>query len=38
MDLRENGDIAGAEEAYRAAIAAAPGWSASVDNLGLLCK
>ena len=38
MELREHGDIAGAEEAYRAAVAAAPEWSAPVYNLGLLCK
>jgi tetratricopeptide (TPR) repeat protein len=38
MELRDKGDIAGAEEAYRAAAAAAPQWSAPVYNLGLLCK
>ena len=38
MKLRDAGDIAGAEAAYRAAIDAAPAWSAPVYNLGLLCK
>jgi hypothetical protein len=38
MRLREEGDIAGAEAAYRAAMAADPTWSAPVYNLGLLCK
>jgi tetratricopeptide (TPR) repeat protein len=38
MRLRDDGDIAGAEAAYRAAGAAAPDWSAPVYNLGLLYK
>ena len=38
MQLRDAGDIAGAEAAYRAAIAAAPDWSAPIYNLALLCK
>ena len=38
MQLREDGDIAGAETAYRAAASAAPEWSAPVYNLGLLYK
>ena len=38
LSLRDAGDIAAAETAYRAAIAAAPGWSAPIYNLGLLCK
>ncbi|HEV2835401.1 MAG TPA: tetratricopeptide repeat protein [Pyrinomonadaceae bacterium] len=38
MLLRNGGDIAGAEAAYRAASAAAPEWSAPVYNLGLLYK
>lgn len=36
--LGDEGDLAGAESAYRAAIAAAPDWPAPVYNLGLLCK
>lgn len=38
MQLRDEGDIAGAETAYRAAADAAPQWPAPVYNLGLLCK
>ena len=38
MQLRDSGDIAGAETAYRAAMTAAPEWSAPVYNLGLLYK
>jgi tetratricopeptide (TPR) repeat protein len=38
MQLREDGKIAAAETAYRAAMAAAPTWSAPVYNLGLLYK
>ena len=38
MQRREEGDIAGAEAAYRAAAAAAPEWSAPIYNLGLLYK
>jgi len=38
MRLRDEGDIAGAEAAYRAAMDADPGWSAPVYNLGLLFK
>jgi hypothetical protein len=38
MQLRADGNIAGAEAAYRAAISAAPEWSAPVYNLGLLYK
>jgi hypothetical protein len=36
--LREAGDSAGAEAAYRAAIEAGPGWSVPIYNLGLVCK
>jgi len=36
--LHAAGDIAGAETAYRAAIAAAPEWSVPVYNLGLVYK
>ncbi len=36
--LRDAGDIAGAEAAYRAAMAADPEWSAPAYNLGLLFK
>ena len=38
MQLREAGDVGGAEAAYRGAVAAAPEWSAPVYNLGLLYK
>ena len=38
MQLRADGDVAGAEAAYLAAAAAAPEWSAPVYNLGLLYK
>jgi tetratricopeptide (TPR) repeat protein len=38
MRLREDGDVAGAEAAYRAAMTEAPEWSAPVYNLGLLYK
>ena len=38
VQLRDDGDIAGAETAYRAAAAAAPEWSVPVYNLGLLYK
>jgi hypothetical protein len=38
LQLREEGDVAGAEAAYRAAAAAAPDWSAPIYNLGLLYK
>ena len=38
MALRDAGDVLGAENAYRAAMAAAPGWPAPIYNLGLLCK
>jgi hypothetical protein len=38
MQLRDDGDIAGAEAAYRAAAAQAPEWSAPIYNLGLLYK
>lgn len=38
QELRDAGDVAGAEAAYRAAIAAAPGWPAPIYNLGLLYK
>ena len=38
MQLREDGDIAGAERAYLAAAEAAPEWSAPVYNLGLIYK
>ena len=38
MQLREEGDVAGAETAYRAAARAAPAWSAPIYNLGLLYK
>ena len=38
MQLSAGGDISGAEASYRAAIAAAPEWSAPVYNLGLLYK
>jgi hypothetical protein len=38
MQLRADGDIAGAEAAYRAASSAAPEWSAPVYNLGPLYK
>src|SRR5690349_17245045 len=38
MQLREEGDLAGAEAAYRAAASAAPEWSAPIYNLGLLYK
>jgi hypothetical protein len=37
-ELRDAGDIAGAERAYRAAASAAPDWSAPLYNLGLLYK
>jgi hypothetical protein len=36
--LRDDGDVAGAERAYRSAVDAAPEWSAPAYNLGLLCK
>lgn len=35
---KEEGDAAGAEQAYRAALAADPAWSVPYYNLGLLCK
>src|SRR5215213_4307529 len=38
QQLRDDGDVAGAEAAYRAAASAAPEWSAPVYNLGLLYK
>ena len=38
MRLLDEGDVAGAEAAYRAAMAADPTWSAPAYNLGLLCK
>jgi hypothetical protein len=38
VQLRDAGDIVGAEAAYRAAIATAPDWSAPRYNLGLLYK
>ena len=38
VQLREDGDIAGAETAYRAAASAAPEWSVPLYNLGLLYK
>src|SRR5262249_35488763 len=38
LALRDAGDVAGAEAAYRSAMAAAPDWAAPVYNLGLLCK
>lgn len=38
MQLRDEGDVAGAETAYLAATAAAPDWSAPLYNLGLLYK
>jgi hypothetical protein len=38
LALREAGDVAGAEAAYRAAMLAAPDWAAPVYNLGLLYK
>jgi tetratricopeptide (TPR) repeat protein len=37
-ELRDAGDVVGAERAYRAASAAAPEWPAPVYNLGLLYK
>src|SRR5215471_457255 len=36
--LQDAGDTAGAEAAYRAALALAPEWSVPHYNLGLLCK
>ena len=36
--LKDSGDIAGAEAAYRAAAALAPDWSAPFYNLGLMYK
>lgn len=38
MQLREEGDVAGAEAAYREAASAAPEWSTPIYNLGLLYK
>ena len=38
MQLSDDGDVAGAEAAYRAAANAAPDWSAPIYNLGLLYK
>jgi tetratricopeptide (TPR) repeat protein len=38
VQLRDDGDIVGAEAAYRAAVSAAPEWSVPVYNLGLLYK
>ena len=38
MQLSDDGDIAGAERAYRTAANAAPDWSAPIYNLGLLYK
>lgn len=38
LDLSAEGDAAGAEAAYRAAMAADPSWAAPVYNLGLLYK
>jgi hypothetical protein len=38
MRLLDDGDNTGAEAAYRAAMTAAPDWSAPAYNLGLLCK
>jgi len=37
-DKSDAGDTPGAETAYRAALALAPGWSVPHYNLGLLCK
>jgi tetratricopeptide (TPR) repeat protein len=38
LSLEQDGDVAGAEEAYRAATARRPDWSVPYYNLGLLCK
>jgi hypothetical protein len=36
--LKDAGDVAGAERAYRGAIVASPAWSVPYYDLGLLCK
>src|SRR4051812_37286919 len=37
-DLRERGRLEEALEAYRRAVAAAPGWGTALYNLALVCK